>query len=88
MSNRLKRLEAQGIILRQCDPHDRRQYIYEVTQKGHDLLPILLEIATWGATYDEQTAAPEGFIEEFRSDRDGMIERYRKHILKDLSSGD
>lgn len=83
LSSRLKHLEAQGIITRQFDPNDRRQYVYEVTQKGRDLLPILLEIAAWGATYDQQTAAPDGFVEEFRSDRDSVIDRYSKHIQKD-----
>ncbi|MGR3279203.1 winged helix-turn-helix transcriptional regulator [Acaryochloris marina NIES-2412] len=83
LSSRLKRLEAQGIIIRQFDPKDRRQCIYEVTKKGLDLLPILLEIAAWGATYDTQTAAPDGFVQEFRSDRDGVIARYGNHIQKD-----
>ncbi len=76
LSDRLKRLEAAGIVTRSRDPEDRRQFIYRVTEKGLSLVPVLLEIAAWGATHDEKTAAPDGFAERFYADRESLYANY------------
>ena len=77
LTARLNLLECQGIITRRRDPTNARQLIYEPTAKGLDLLPVMLELARWGATYDPKTAAPPGFAEKIRTDRDGFIDQIR-----------
>lgn len=72
LSDRLRRLEATGIILRARDPNDRRQRIYRVTDKGRTLLPVILEIAAWGASNDPNTAAPPGFTDSFYANREAF----------------
>lgn len=72
LSDRLRRLEAGGIILREPDPGDRRQLIYRATDKGRTLIPVLLEIAAWGASNDPSTAAPPGFVESFYAHREAF----------------
>lgn len=74
---RLKVLEAHGLITRRRDPDSARQLIYEPTAKGLDLLPAMLELARWGATYDQETAAPENFVHRIEKDRDGLIAEIR-----------
>ena len=80
LSERLKRLEASGIVTREADPDDKRQLIYAPTQKGRDLLPVLLELAAWGASYDRDTGAPSGFAESFYLDRQSFYENHRERI--------
>jgi DNA-binding HxlR family transcriptional regulator len=72
LSDRLRRLEAADIIVREPDPNDRRQLIYRATDKGRTLLPVLLEIAAWGATHDQDTGAPPGFAESFYANREAF----------------
>ena len=72
LSDRLRRLEAADIILREPDPNDRRQLIYRATYKGRTLLPVLLEIAAWGASNDPNTGAPPGFAESFYANREAF----------------
>jgi DNA-binding HxlR family transcriptional regulator len=72
LSDRLRRLEAANIILREPDQNDRRQLIYRATEKGQTLLPVLLEIAAWGASHDQDTAAPPGFAESFYANREAF----------------
>lgn len=72
LSDRLKRLEAADIILREPDPDDGRQLIYRASDKGRTLLPVLLEIAAWGATHDQDTGAPPGFAESFYANREAF----------------
>ena len=62
LAERLKRLEEADIISRQSDPENRRKYIYELTQKGRDLIPVMRQVVFWGAKYDPDTVANERFM--------------------------
>lgn len=80
LSDRLRRLEAQGIVVTEKDPADARQKIYAATEKGLTLTPVLLEIAAWGASNDADTGAPSGFAADFYADRDGYYAEHRSRI--------
>jgi len=73
LADRLKRLEVDGLIAKSRDHKSRRRYVYTPTQKGLDLLPIILEIVRWSARYDSKTAAPVSFVRRLRNDREGLI---------------
>ena len=77
LSDRLKRLEAAGIVSREADAGDKRQVVYAPTPKGRALLPVLLEIAAWGASHDAETAAPSRFAESFYRDRQSFYDDHR-----------
>ena len=48
LSNRLARMVESGILAREPDPSDRRKVAYTLTEKGRDLLPVLLSLRQWG----------------------------------------
>ena len=48
LSNRLVRLVENGILKREPDPADRRKIAYHLTEKGRDLLPVLIALRQWG----------------------------------------
>jgi DNA-binding HxlR family transcriptional regulator len=50
--NRLNVLEAEKILVRQVSPANKSKYLYSLTKKGADLLPIVIEIMDWGAKYN------------------------------------
>lgn len=62
LATRLAQLEEKGILVKKQDPTDKRKDIYSLTNRGLDLIPILLELASWGARHDPQTGAPPGWI--------------------------
>ena len=68
LSDRLSRLEAQQIISRQKDPANGRRVIYELTDKGKDLLPILLAVIGWAEKYDPETRISSDMGERVRID--------------------
>ena len=76
LTARLKKLEAKGLISRRPDPESRRQVVYELTEKGIDLIPILVEIILWGGRYDADTAAPKKMLQRMRKDREGVIREF------------
>jgi DNA-binding HxlR family transcriptional regulator len=72
LADRLKKLEAQGLISRGEDPGNRRQVVYEVTEKGLALVPVLLEMMHWAATYDPNTPVSRPFLKRLQQDREGL----------------
>ena len=74
LSDRLKRLEDQGILLRSPDPQDGRKVLYSLTRAGRELAPALLEIIAWGAKHGPDSAAPASFLERMKTDRSGLLD--------------
>ena len=48
LSNRLARLVENEILEREQDSCDRRKVAYRLTQKGRELLPVLIALRQWG----------------------------------------
>ena len=48
LANRLSRLVEKGILDRQTMQHDRRKVLYTLTQKGQELLPVMIGLRQWG----------------------------------------
>jgi DNA-binding HxlR family transcriptional regulator len=79
LSDRLTRLEAEGIITKGSDPEDARRFIYRLTDKGVDLAPVLVEIVLWVSKHTDTDAPPE-VVREMRSNREKFIANIRKHL--------
>jgi len=69
---RLKHLEAEGIVEKSRDPENRRAFIYELTKKGRDLAPILLEIIIWSGMHDKRPYALRTVLNKIEQDREGF----------------
>jgi DNA-binding HxlR family transcriptional regulator len=48
LSNRLARLVEHEILKREPDATDRRRVAYQLTEKGRELLPVLIALRQWG----------------------------------------
>ena len=68
LSDRLSRMEAQQIISRERDPTNGRQILYELTDKGKDLLPVMLAVFAWAEKYDPETRVSHELAERIRTD--------------------
>lgn len=77
LADRLRRLEAAGIVEKQRDSLDARRFVYRLTAKGIDLAPVLVELVIWSARH-EQTDAPAAVVRAMRTDRDEFIAGLRK----------
>jgi DNA-binding HxlR family transcriptional regulator len=66
LADRLGWLARQGIVT-------KRGRGYQLTGKGRDLLPVLLELVKWSAKYDPHTAAPPPFVRRATVDAAGLM---------------
>lgn len=83
LSDRLQKLEAAGLVLREAAAGDGRSTYYRLTDKGIALAPVLLELLIWGA-HHEQTDAPCAVIDHMEQNRAAVLaETYRRWAERD-----
>ncbi len=80
LASRLARLEQQGILRKKLSEKDKRKEEYALTEKGLDLIPILVELANWSAEHDPHTAAPADWIALMKAQRERMIRLIRETV--------
>lgn len=80
LASRLVHLEQKGILVKKPHQTDKRKEIYLLSDKGLDLIPILLEMARWGAKYDPETDAPQSWIAAVNADRESLIRLIRETV--------
>jgi DNA-binding HxlR family transcriptional regulator len=77
LADRLRRLEAAGIITADIAQGDRRSSTYCLTEKGIDLAPVVLELLIWGARH-EKTSAPCTLIAKMAKGRKQVLAEVRR----------
>ena len=77
LADRLQKLETAGIIVSERVENDGRRVNYQLTEKGIDLGPALLELLIWGARY-ERTEAPCAVIESMEKHRAEVLAEVRR----------
>src|SRR2546429_2572894 len=80
LASRLAHLEQQGILVKKPSPADKRKEEYVLTEKGLDLIPVLVEMANWSAEYDPGTAAPAAWIALMKSEKEKMVQLIRQTV--------
>jgi len=66
LADRLTQLEAHGIISKTPDPEHGKKFVYRLSKKGLDLMPVMFAIMDWSEKYDEHTEVPKAFIDSVR----------------------
>jgi DNA-binding HxlR family transcriptional regulator len=76
LADRLRKLEAYGIISTGRDPSDGRKVIYALTEKGIDLAPVMAEMVLWAAAHEDTGNEP--LVKELQRDKEGFIAAVRQ----------
>lgn len=83
LADRLKKLQAAGIVSIQERQTDARRLDYRLTEKGIALAPVILELLIWAARYDD-TGAPCALIDQMAGNREQVLsEVYRRWLEHD-----
>lgn len=81
LADRLATLVAQGVLTKRRSPIDRRQQDYELTEKGLSLIPVLIDLGTWGAQYGPQVTKHETWDHEARHDPTALRNLVRDTVM-------
>ncbi len=82
LADRLNRLTEKGIFAKQAHPMDGRKDAYSLTEKGIQLLPILLDMASWGNSYEQRTS--KEFAVSNSRDRQQRIAAITKNLRQKI----
>jgi len=86
LADRLNRLTEKGIFTKQAHPVDGRKDIYTLTEKGLQLLPMLLYMASWGSNHEPRTHM-NGLVVNNSQDRQQLIADITKDLRKKITIG-
>lgn len=82
LATRLKSLEENSIIEKSAHPDSKAKVLYKLTEKGIDLLPIIIEVYIWSEKYLVIPSNLKLIINEGKKDKDEFI----KQITEKLKS--
>ena len=59
LTDRLSRLLENGVIKKEVDSNNKSSYLYSLTEKGLELVPLVMEIYRWGANHTKKNNAED-----------------------------
>ncbi len=83
LADRLSLLERSKIIVKSSDQNHRQKIVYRLSQKGIDLLPVLVEVIIWSAKYDVHTAADAKFVNRVKLDKEGLLKEISSRLKEE-----
>jgi len=82
LADRLKQLEASGIIQKSRDTENLRRNLYTLTEQGYALIPIILEMIRWAGKYDKNTRVSSTMLQRITNDRENFEAEIRSRLNK------
>jgi DNA-binding HxlR family transcriptional regulator len=82
LATRLQMLESNGIITKLNHPESKAKVLYQLTQKGIDLLPIMVEIHLWADKYSTIPPERNTILKELKNNKEAFIKSYTKLLKK------
>jgi DNA-binding HxlR family transcriptional regulator len=82
LADRLVILESEGFITKDQHPDNKSKYLYQLTPKGMDLLPVLLEIMLWSDRYYEMSERGKALVQQIREDKSLLMERIYNNLKR------
>ena len=80
LSNRLKKLEQNGIIESRVFEDLKTKKVYSLTPKGVSLIPVLVEMILWSSEYKDHLAVPKEFLKKAKSNKRALIQMIEKRL--------
>ena len=77
LADRLAALEEQGLVTKAVAADKKSKFTYRLTEKGVAVVPILIELVQWGATYGAALADP-GLLAELAAGKDAAVAKYQQ----------
>lgn len=85
LASRLQMLEENEIITKSDHPDSKAKVLYKLTQKGIDLLPLMIEINLWAEKYYDLPADRKAMLKEVKKDKEKFIKTATKELKKSSS---
>ena len=80
LATRLQNLEENKLIEKLEHPDSKAKVLYRLTQKGIDLIPVMIEISLWAEKHFSIPADRKAMLKEVKKDKAGFIKAAMKQL--------
>lgn len=84
LASRLQSLEENKLIVKLDHPGSKAKVLYKLTEKGIDLLPIIVEIQLWAEKNFDIPADIKAMVKEAKQDKNEFIKSMTKKLKKQI----
>jgi DNA-binding HxlR family transcriptional regulator len=82
LASRLQHLLENGVIDKKDHPENKLKILYYLTDKGIDLIPIIVEINLWGDKYLSTPPDKKKMLENIKKDKEKFIETAKNYLKR------
>jgi DNA-binding HxlR family transcriptional regulator len=82
LADRLSMLEEVGILQKEEHPESKAKIFYRLSDRGIDLLPVLVELILWSDKYLPISPQAKEFAKALRKDKQTMIKQITLSLKK------
>jgi DNA-binding HxlR family transcriptional regulator len=87
LADRLELLEHHGLVTKKVSLVNKAKFVYTLTEKAIDLLPVIVEMILWGSKYFENTSTnPKNLLAMLKKDKAGTIAVYTAKLKKEIKA--
>ena len=85
LADRLSMLENEGILKKEEHPASKSKIFYKISEKGIELLPLLIETILWSEKFLPLSEASALLAAKLRSNRKGILKELQYKLRQPLS---
>ncbi|MEM8510337.1 MAG: helix-turn-helix domain-containing protein [Bacteroidota bacterium] len=80
LADRLSKLEKLNVLTKTNHPTNKKVFIYKLTQKGLDLIPIIAEFMNWSYVYLNEHVSEKSreIVEAYRKNPKAVLTRFKQ----------
>ena len=82
LAARLAKLEEEEIIIREEHPESKAKIFYRLTEKGIDLLPVIIEMILWSGKYLPVSPASKVYATALKNNKEAILQSMLKTLKK------
>jgi DNA-binding HxlR family transcriptional regulator len=82
LADKLNKLEEYGFVTKKVSAEKKNKFLFTLTQKGIDLVPIIMEMTIWGSAYNPP--GNPGLSKALAEDKAGTIRQYQQKLKQAL----
>ena len=84
LTDRLSKLEGNGLITRHVDPENKKNVTYTLTRKSIELAPMMIEMVKWSVSNDEQSSQLDGLVDIQDKNTQDLSTTLKQRLLSEL----
>ncbi len=86
LTDRLNKLEEFGILVKTKDAHHKQKNVYSLTDKGIELMPVMIEIAHWSTKHRKVSEKDRIHVKELVDGGQKLQDKMQEALRSELES--